>query len=164
MGLRVDQGYMSMRAVMRRTNYGLISICNAAKRAGIKLKRDKAAYRITEEQYDAIVGELSGCASKCFAVKGGFWDEGKKPKVCLKCGRDNRPHKARGLCINCYAAQLRAKQARDRLRTTEQALSSVVELPSRWDEMSKDCYSREFKIASRELREALQREERINED
>lgn len=40
----------------------------------------------------------------------GVWGVGKKPPACVKCGRSDRPHMARGECRACYMGKFRRAQ------------------------------------------------------
>ncbi len=72
-----------------------------------------------EEQVDRVLaklreipdGELLYRPGKRLS-KAGAWGVGRKPKACLRCGSDERPHFARGLDKRCYQAGLRERVGR----------------------------------------------------
>jgi hypothetical protein len=43
---------------------------------------------------------------------GGVWGVGKKPSACRTCGRNEKPHYARGLCQSCYQKELKSTRGR----------------------------------------------------
>lgn len=73
----------------------------------------------TEEQVEAVLAKLREIPDGVLLYKpgkklsaGGEWGVGQKPKACARCGRDDRPHFARGMDKRCYIAAWREKNGR----------------------------------------------------
>lgn len=111
--------YTSMCAAARRTGWDARTICRAAARIGVTLWRAPRTcpgprgsfgrwYGITEEQLGQIVEylkERSRDRDRVASSRIGEWG-GRKPTACLRCGRSDVRHYARGLCERCYGHAL----------------------------------------------------------
>jgi hypothetical protein len=90
-------------------------------RRGTKRKIHQRA--LTDEQLDQIV-EFMLANPYIFTDKPGMtrstagaWGVGKKPPQCLKCGRSDRPHEAKGFCTTCYQGKFRRAHSPSKNKT-----------------------------------------------
>jgi hypothetical protein len=119
MGLRITQGYLSLRDLVRTTGYEAAALLALAESAGIIFRRTprtqrrkkakRRRYAITEEQKTLIIAAINRLENpnRVPGVKGKHrptWGKNGKSDGCLRCGRFDLPHQGRNLCQNCYTA------------------------------------------------------------
>jgi hypothetical protein len=108
--------YTTLKAAALETGYHRDTILHVAEHLGIVLqrmprttpggRRSKIRRFVVEpEQLDQICAflgqELVG-RNRWRPNKTGRWGEAGKPSACLDCGRSDRRHSAKGLCVTCY--------------------------------------------------------------
>lgn len=117
-GLR--RGHKSLAQVSRETGYVRAVLVKVAATLGIKFRRiyrgerpyktkNLRAIAVSDEQEQQIVQYLKDHAHYrwhyppgSLRSNGGVWGTGQKPKACVRCSRDSRPHYAKGMCHPCY--------------------------------------------------------------
>lgn len=114
---------LSMKTMMNRTGWTRRRILNAAARAGVRARRLPAItpgaivrpYAFDEEDAAIIIEQLKKehHVSHLWRSRHGEWGtygRTQKPKECLGCNRNDRPHYAKGLCGPCYCRSRRLPQ------------------------------------------------------
>lgn len=106
------RGYLSLAELERRSGYAQSTIKTAARRIGVTLRRSPAYqgskrkhFALTHEAADRILEELTKRPDgrrKAISYRG-EWGGPNKPKVCVVCGTDERPHCSKGRCDRCDA-------------------------------------------------------------
>jgi len=121
MGLgRASRGHTSLSEFARITGFSPEKIKKSARILGMKLSRALASEPysakdrtrtiiIEEDQKDQLIEFMmkypfvyANEGPNAKLTRAGVWGVGKKPKECLKCKRDTRPHFAKGYCAPCY--------------------------------------------------------------
>lgn len=120
-------GVSSMRAFERFSGFSILKIRAAAQALSITINRmqvsdpahgrPKRQFAITEDQQAALLKHMlehplyyknlpgAGKTTK------GVWGIGRKPSACVRCGRNDRPHFAKGKCNSCYSAKYKKPKA-----------------------------------------------------
>jgi hypothetical protein len=125
-----SRGTKSMNQFCRETGYFPRQIHVVMKNLGMlaqyKIDTDPSRKRfqfrqfaISFDQEEAILeylrkhpdSERIYCELPGYRTKMGKWGVGNKPPACLDCNRNDRPHRARGLCGACVMRQLRHRRA-----------------------------------------------------
>lgn len=124
------RGYLSMAELERQSGYHYTTIKTAAKRLGIRLRRrpgyqgtKEKHYALTQEAADRIVEELNKRPDgkrKTISYRG-EWGGPNKPKVCIECGTNERPHCCKGRCDRCDARVRRREKKGERAGSGGQA-------------------------------------------
>ena len=124
-----SRGTKSMAQFCRETGYFPRQIHCVLKNLGLtphhkidtspgKKNRVYRQFAITFEQEEAILayfrkhpdGERIYCTLPGYRTKTGQWGVGNKPPVCHGCKRNDRPHRARGLCGACHMREFRYRR------------------------------------------------------
>ena len=121
------RGTMSMRRFERMSGYSRSRIMASAELLGIRLPRigvgmprrpsARRAYGITEEQQEQLLQHFTEHPGYLYpnlpgAGKStqGIWGIGRKPPQCIICGKNNKPHYAKGRCSGCYQVLMRERR------------------------------------------------------
>lgn len=104
-----ETGYYNRQVEYAATNLGI----TLSYRISTKNKHGKVAYRqyaISYDQEQALIkyltnkpdGERLYCNKPGHRTKKGVWGIGNKPESCVSCKRNDKIHRARGMCGACY--------------------------------------------------------------
>jgi hypothetical protein len=114
---------ITLRQLELETGYNRTRLRGAAARLKIRLRRSKrmsekaprvksGKYRriiVTTEQREAIIAYLATVpdgrhiwSNTKKKTSRDAWGTGGKPAACAKCGKTDKPHKAKGVCVRCY--------------------------------------------------------------
>lgn len=107
--VRGERWPLPLATFARETGYEPWRIAGAARRAGVKLRRDGAHFAITEAQAKQLLAELAAYPDgmRLFQRRGKEWRPGQ---VCACCGKTRLPRMARELCSGCYMREQRSRR------------------------------------------------------
>jgi hypothetical protein len=121
LGVRRDQGTMSLRQLGRVTGYTIPALKAIIRAEGIKPRRIPSdrpyrnrRYSITDDQAERIANKIIAMNAPARIPGVGdhhraIWGVKGKPTRCHMCGTRNRPYKGCGLCDLCYSRATRRK-------------------------------------------------------
>jgi signal recognition particle subunit SEC65 len=133
----------SVRSIAKYSGFSAEKIENAIKKLGISVHRAKtgnprgpkarwARAALDDEQVDGLIQYMlehpyvwTDAPGMSRSTKGA-WGVGKKPAQCVKCGRNDRPHMARGECRACYMGKFRRAAPPSPNKTGRAAFSNPV--------------------------------------
>lgn len=111
------RGTMSLREVERFSGFSVTKIKQAVKKLRLRVPRAltsepgqkrTAEFAFTEDMLETVTAFMLENPLIYSDKKGaqrstrGAWGVGKKPPACLRCGKDEKPHYAKGHCRYCY--------------------------------------------------------------
>ncbi len=175
-----SRGLMSMDRFVNETGYARSRIMNAAARLGMKIRRRKKtsplagrgihrAFVISDTQQAKLLKYLASVPDGERVMRSckGEWGTGKKPKKCVQCHSNKRPHVGRGLCASCYDIDRRPRKGRRHalpigawgvgLRPTKCIAHGKTDRPHYAAGYCKRCYSSPVISQARAARRAQER-------
>ena len=90
----LTKGAYSLNELIRKTGYSRSQLRRAMKALGQKWKKTslRGSYLINDDQLNELIDWLGV----------DYWSKSLRLYKCVWCYRDDRKHRARGLCVNCY--------------------------------------------------------------
>lgn len=158
-------GVIYIKTLMRKTGYSRDTIKNAITALGIQFKTIATTsaeqhrrrrggghyfYGIDEEDYDKLVEylkkhQLYTIIPRAGLKRGpkGMWGVGNHGDCCVKCGRNDKRHEGKGMCLSCYVnAYKRARKWNVGRRAACCIECGTNERPYHSKNMCERCYTR----------------------
>lgn len=139
-----SRGTWSISAVSRYSGFDEVKIWHAIEKLGMNIayairtdprrgKTHKTKKRaVTDDQVDEIIKYMMDHPYIYSDKPGkkrttaGVWGIGLKPPQCVKCGKTDRPHAAKGFCTRCYASKFRREAPPSKNKTGRAAFDNPV--------------------------------------